>query len=150
MDFVTLAEYRFHDEKTLEYMEHAFNRINKMKEEFRDFRFKNRVTQEGYFNFFKFHVFIYYVSFIRKYGFLDGFDSAYPEIKYKIQVKEPYKRTNKRDRFEKQIFDHIIRANNMAAIMAIYLSFFKKSILAARFRLAVPVNYKFRAINLFT
>jgi len=44
MDFVTLAEYRSHDEKTLEYIKHALNRINKMKEEFRDLRPKNRIT----------------------------------------------------------------------------------------------------------
>jgi hypothetical protein len=100
IDFVTLAEYRSHDEETLEYIEHALDRINKIKEEFRDFRLKDRVTQEGHFNFPKFHVFTHYVSFIRKYGSLDGFDSAYPEIEYKIQIKEPYKRTNKRDRFE--------------------------------------------------
>jgi hypothetical protein len=33
--------------------------------------------------------------------------------------------------------------------MAIYLSRLKKLVSAARSRLAVPVNYKFRAINLF-
>jgi hypothetical protein len=44
MDFVTLAEYRSYDEETLGYMEHALNRINKIKEEFRDLRPKDRVT----------------------------------------------------------------------------------------------------------
>jgi hypothetical protein len=44
MDFITLAEYRSHDEKTLEYIKHTFNKINKIKKEFRDLRFKNRVT----------------------------------------------------------------------------------------------------------
>jgi hypothetical protein len=150
MDFVTLAEYRSHDEETLGYMEHALNRINKMKEEFRDLRPKDRVTQEGHFNFPKFHVLTHYVSFIRKYGSLDGFDSAYPETGHKIQVKEPYKRTNKRDGFEEQVFDHVIRANNMAAMMAIYLSRLRKPVSAARSRLAVPVNHKSRAIDLFT
>ena len=80
---------------------------------------------------------------------MDGFDSAYPKIGYKIQVKESYKRTNKRDGFEEQVFDYIIRANNMAAIMAIYLSRLRKSVSAARSKLAVPVNHKSRAIDLF-
>jgi hypothetical protein len=44
IDFITLAEYRSYDEETLEYMEHAFNKINNMKKEFRDLRPKNRVT----------------------------------------------------------------------------------------------------------
>jgi len=43
MDFVTLAEYRSYDEKTLEYIEYTLNRINKMKEKFRDLRLKDRV-----------------------------------------------------------------------------------------------------------
>jgi hypothetical protein len=43
MDFVTLAEYRSYDEKTLGYIEYAFNRINKIKEEFRDLRLKDKV-----------------------------------------------------------------------------------------------------------
>jgi hypothetical protein len=37
----------------------------------------------------------------------------------------------------------------MAAMIAIYLSRLRKLISAARSRLAVPVNHKFRAINLF-
>jgi hypothetical protein len=43
MDFVTLAEYRFYDEKTLGYIEYALNRINKMKKEFRNLRPKDRI-----------------------------------------------------------------------------------------------------------
>jgi hypothetical protein len=43
IDFVTLAKYRSHDEETLGYMKHALNKINKMKEKFRDFRPKDRV-----------------------------------------------------------------------------------------------------------
>ena len=29
MDFITLAEYRSHDEETLEYIEYTLNKINK-------------------------------------------------------------------------------------------------------------------------
>ena len=43
MDFVTLTEYRSHDEKTLKYIEYAFNKINKIKKKFRDLRPKDRV-----------------------------------------------------------------------------------------------------------
>jgi hypothetical protein len=31
MDFVTLTEYRSHDEKTLGYIKYALNKINKIK-----------------------------------------------------------------------------------------------------------------------
>jgi hypothetical protein len=43
MDFVTLTKYRSHDEKTLGYMKYALNKINKIKEEFRNLRPKDRV-----------------------------------------------------------------------------------------------------------
>jgi hypothetical protein len=43
MDFITLTEYRFYDEKTLGYIKHALNKINKMKEKFRDLRLKDRI-----------------------------------------------------------------------------------------------------------
>jgi hypothetical protein len=43
MDFVTLTEYRSYDEETLGYMKYAFNKINKIKKEFRDLRPKDRV-----------------------------------------------------------------------------------------------------------
>jgi hypothetical protein len=44
MDFITLTEYRSYDEETLGYMKYTLNKINKMKEKFRDLRPKNRVT----------------------------------------------------------------------------------------------------------
>jgi hypothetical protein len=43
IDFITLAEYRSHDEETLGYIKYALNRINKMKEKFRNLRLKDRV-----------------------------------------------------------------------------------------------------------
>jgi hypothetical protein len=43
MDFITLTEYRSHDEKTLRYMKHALNKINKIKKEFRNLRPKDRI-----------------------------------------------------------------------------------------------------------
>jgi hypothetical protein len=101
MDFVTLTKYRSHDEKTLGYIKYALNRINKMKKKFRNLRPKNRITQKSHFNFSKFHVLTHYVSFIRKYESLDGFDSVYSKIGHKIQIKKSYKRTNKRDGFKK-------------------------------------------------
>jgi hypothetical protein len=43
MDFITLTEYRSHDEETLKYIEYALNRINKITKEFRDLRLKDRI-----------------------------------------------------------------------------------------------------------
>jgi hypothetical protein len=44
IDFITLTEYRFYDKETLRYMKYALNKINKMKEKFRDLRLKDRIT----------------------------------------------------------------------------------------------------------
>jgi hypothetical protein len=43
MDFITLAKYRSYDEETLGYIKHTLNKINKMKEKFRDLRLKDRI-----------------------------------------------------------------------------------------------------------
>jgi hypothetical protein len=43
MDFITLAEYRSYDEKTLGYIKYTLNKINKIKEKFRDLRPKDKV-----------------------------------------------------------------------------------------------------------
>jgi hypothetical protein len=57
--------------------------MNKLKKFFRDFRPKDGKIKKRYFNFLKFHVLTHYVHYIRRYGYLNGFDSAIPEIKYK-------------------------------------------------------------------
>ena len=83
LDFVILIKYRAHDIDTLNYLNQVLGRINKLKKFFRDLRPKDGKIKEGHFNFPKFHVLIYYVHYIRRYGCLNGFDSVIPEIKYK-------------------------------------------------------------------
>jgi hypothetical protein len=118
LDFVMLAEYRSHDEQTLECMDQALSRIDKLKEYFRDLRPKDKHTGEGQFNFPKFHILTHYTAF-KKFGTLDGFDSATPETGHKGQVKEPYNRTNKRDDFLAQVTRHSLRRINWMAMEGI-------------------------------
>jgi hypothetical protein len=120
LDFVTLAEYRAHDIDTLSYLDQALGRMNELKEFFRDLRPKDGKTKEGHFNFPKFHVLTHYVHYIRRYGCLDGFDSATPETGHKYQVKEPYKRTNRRVGYLEQIFGHNRRSVKLKAMYGLF------------------------------
>ena len=72
MNFVTLIQYTFHDENTLNYMKHALHQIDSLKIIFVKYKFQNTVRDENdenetYFNIFKFHVMTHYVTFIRLY-----------------------------------------------------------------------------------
>jgi hypothetical protein len=115
LDFVTLAQYRSHDDETIKHMEHALNRIDKLKDIFREFR-RSKNGEEGHFNFPKFHVLTHYAGFIRQYGACDGYDSAHMEAAHKYLVKTFYNRTNKRDDFQEQIIWHNTRRINMLAM----------------------------------
>lgn len=105
MDFLNLAYYRSHDETTLQYMEDALYRIDKLKCVFSRFRPTTAGVAAGHFNYPKFHVMSHYTAFIRRFGTLDGYDTSYSEAAHKYLVKAPYQRTNKRDGFEKQVLE---------------------------------------------
>ena len=69
MNFVTLIQYIFHDENMLNYMKHAFYRINNLKTVFVKYKIQNTVHDENdenetHFNIFKLHIMIHYMTFI--------------------------------------------------------------------------------------
>ncbi len=70
-----------------------------MKEVFRFIRPIDPITKEAHFNFFKFHIMIYYPDFVRLYGCPDDTDLETFEMIYKYIVKQPYDRTNKKNDF---------------------------------------------------
>src|SRR5277367_6246025 len=116
VDFILMAQYKTHDNETLRYMDHALYRIDRMKVAFKALRPVDKSTDEGHFNFPKFHIMTHYTSFIRDFGAADNFDTEHSEAGHKYQVKEFYKRTNKRQGYEDQICLHITRRTKMLAM----------------------------------
>src|ERR1700722_1240790 len=122
LDFLTLAQYRSHDEETLRYMELALYQINQLKWVFSRYRTNQKDERNaGHFNFPKFHSIAHYPEFIRLFGTTDGVDTSHSEAGHKHLVKENYARTNKRDDFEEQIIHHITRQINAKAMDEILL-----------------------------
>jgi hypothetical protein len=76
--------YRLYSREILLYLEHAINKINKLKKCFRAIRLKAKNIKKSYFNFPKFHVFTHIVAFIKRYGTLDRFDAVINEVVYKF------------------------------------------------------------------
>ena len=64
VDFILIVQYKTHNNKTLYYIEQALYRIDKMKVAFRALHPLNKSTNEGHFNFLKFHIMTHYTSFI--------------------------------------------------------------------------------------
>ncbi len=116
VDFILMAQYKTHDNETLRYIEHALHRIDRMKVAFRALRPLNKSTNEGHFNFPKFHIMTHYTSFIRDFGAADNFDTEHSEAGHKYHVKDFYGRTNKRHGYEGQICLHNTRRINMLAM----------------------------------
>ena len=116
VDFILMAQYKTHDDETLRYMEQALYRIDKMKVAFRALRPLDKSTDEGHFNFPKFHVMTHYTSFIRDFGAADNYDTEHSEAGHKYHVKDFYGRTNKNRGYQGQICLHNTRRMNMLAM----------------------------------
>jgi hypothetical protein len=125
VDFILLAQYKTHDDETLRYLEQALYRIDRTKAVFKRFRPIDKATDEGHFNFPKFHAMTHYTSCIREYGAADNFDTEHSEAAHKYHVKAFYGRTNKRQGYEDQICLHNTRRINMLAMTNVL--FHKKS-----------------------
>jgi Plavaka transposase len=116
LDFLTMAQYRSHDQETLEYMRLALYQMDKLKWVFSCYRTNLKDSKEaGHFNFPKFHSVVHYPDFIRLYGTADGVDTSHSEAAHKYMVKENFARTNKREDFPVQIIRHTVRQINTSA-----------------------------------
>ena len=102
VDFVLLAMYKSYDERTLEYMSLALFRINHYKEAFWNYRQsakekeKGDDSKEGHFNFPKFYGMVHYIDMIRLFRNAPTLEIGHFEHKHYIYVKDPFKRTNKK------------------------------------------------------
>ena len=97
---VTIIQYIFHNENTLNYINHALYRIDNLKIIFFKFKFQNTARDENdenkiHFNIFKFHVITSYMVFIELYDSVQSFDTVYKIIIYKFLLKIFFVMTNK-------------------------------------------------------
>jgi hypothetical protein len=108
IDFILLAQYKTHDDETLRYLEQALYRIDRTKVVFKRFRPINALliaTDEGHFNFPKFHAMTYYSFCIREYRAADNFNTEHSEAAHKYHVKAFYGRqTNVRTMRAKSVY----------------------------------------------
>lgn len=115
LDFLILARYTLHDDKTLAYMENALYILYKIKMVLK----KHRPVDEGLFwpifNYSKFHAIRHFVQCICKYGSVLNYDTAYSEAANKYVFKAFYRRTNKKE-YESQILRNNIRYTKIVAI----------------------------------
>ena len=100
LNFVTLIQYKFHNENILNYIKHALYRINSLKIVFVKYKFQNIVRDENdedetHFNIFKLHVMIHYAIFIRLYDSVQDFDTVYEKTIYKFLLKISFVMTNR-------------------------------------------------------
>ena len=92
LNFVIIVQYISHDESTLMYMNHAFEKIDKFIDVFNQFRLVNR-NDEFTFNIFKLHVMTHYRKFIQRYKNSMNIDFDVDEIDYKIMFKKKFEST---------------------------------------------------------
>jgi hypothetical protein len=64
IDFILIAQYKSHDDSTLNYLDHVLFRFNAYKKIFRHSRFKEHEIEKNHFNFSNFHAITHYVDFI--------------------------------------------------------------------------------------
>ena len=98
-DFVTIAQYRSHDDDTLAYLDDALKRIDALKHLFQSFRPREKDNPcVGHFNLPKLHGLTHWRHFIKTRGSPDGYDTGpNGEAPHNFLLKVMYKLTNKRD-----------------------------------------------------
>lgn len=98
-DFVTIAQYRSHDDDTLAYLEDALKRIDALKHLFQSFRPREKDNPDiGHFNLPKLHGLTHWKHYIQTRGSPDGYDTGpNGEAPHNFLLKAMYKLTNKRD-----------------------------------------------------
>ena len=126
IDFITLVQYRTHNDYTLRYISQAIFRIDNTKEAFAKYRPKD-CSDEAHWNYPKFHSISHYVTFIMNFGAPNGFDSENSEAAHKFLLKDFYDRTNKTNTFLQQIASWNTRETNRKAMDHILLHHFGTS-----------------------
>ncbi|KAN0140650.1 hypothetical protein V8E53_001477 [Lactarius tabidus] len=93
MDFVYIAQYPVHMDKTLELLEDAFSQFHENKSIFLNLGIR------FHFNIPKFHFTTHYVELIKLYGTTDNFNTEATERLHIDIAKDGYGTTNHKDKF---------------------------------------------------
>lgn len=116
-DFWMITQYHSHNDDTLQYLEHALYCIDKLKWTFSRYQTNKRdLTENGHFNNSKLHAITHYLEFIRRHGTLDSVETSHSEVAHAYTMKEPFKQTNKREKYEDQIARHYSRQLRMSSL----------------------------------
>ena len=115
LDFINLAHYLSHNNKTLSYMDHALYRLGKTKIAFENHCPIDAKLFQPTFNYLKFHSIIHFVKCILDYGSAIIYNMVYSQTSYKYLLKVFYGWTNKK-KYETQILKHNIRHTNVIAM----------------------------------
>jgi len=93
LDFLYLAQYPVHTDKTLQLLEDSLWRFHDNKSIFVDLDIRDA------FNIPKLHSARHYVEYIKLYGTLDNFNTEYTERLHIDLAKDAYAATNHKDKF---------------------------------------------------
>ncbi|KAF9486934.1 hypothetical protein BDN71DRAFT_1485414 [Pleurotus eryngii] len=94
LDFLYLAQYPVHTDRSLELLEDALEEFHSNKAIFIDLGIRDS------FNIPKLHFAKHYVRFIKLYGTLDNFNTEYTERLHIDLAKDAYEATNHKDEFQ--------------------------------------------------
>ena len=123
LNFVIVAQYNYHNETILSYLNHVLDKIDKLLKIFQKFRLLNKQTRKSYFNISKFHAITHYIEFIKLYKNSTNIDFDVDETNHKIFFKIFFSRINKKKNYEKQLLMHNIRRHNVLIIKNMLLYF---------------------------
>ena len=140
INFIRLTIYNSHFDEILIYMQTTLHNIDRLKMIFKNSRSINKKIKRKYFNFFKFHVIIYYADNIRKFGNIVKINNSYNENIHKFIIKNFYNRINKHLNFNKQILIYNIRRQNIFAINNVFLYIRSKTITNANKNNVIKIN----------
>lgn len=149
-DFVTLAQYTFHDSDTLRYMQHALYCINKLKAIFRKYWLSDasntdmKEINDWCFNILKLHAMMHYTECIWMYESAQNFDTCYKEATHKFLLKNSFIWINKNDEFKTQLLQNNILHHNMTAMLEVITMLSTNSIVVLDHQLEMQITQSCR------
>jgi hypothetical protein len=115
-DFIYLAQYNIHSDKTLGYMKDAMAMFHLHKHQF--IENNARRTQNGvlpHFNIPKLYALLTFTTHIRQMGACPQFSTEITESCHQTMAKQAYRATNKRD-FERQMCRYLDRSDRISLL----------------------------------
>ena len=106
VDFVILSQYSFHDNNTLQYLQHALFWMNRLKNIFHHLHSVNSDINTGHFNLLKLYVMTHYAEHIWQYNTADNVDTEHSEAAHKYLVKAFFNQINKWEDFQEQLMHY--------------------------------------------